>query len=82
MFVRSLPLARTSGFTKSTLVKERFTKFYEKLQLERKRGDYLEAQYTDMVGGPYSELSPRKYSAGTYSRTDFDLKKKETMAFV
>jgi len=30
MFVRSLPLARTSGFTKST----------------------LEAQYTDMVGGP------------------------------
>ena len=28
MFVRSLPLARTSGFTKSTLVKERFTKFY------------------------------------------------------
>ena len=52
MFVRSLPLARTSGFTKSTLVKERFMKFYEKLQLERKRGDYLEAQYTDMVGGP------------------------------
>ena len=48
MFVRSLPLARTSGFTKSTLVKE----LYEKLQLERKRGDYLEAQYTDMVGGP------------------------------
>ena len=74
MFVRSLPLARTSGFTKSTLIGngltgESFTDsgfrgalflFQEVIgendevlvPRSKQPATYLEAQYTDMVGGP------------------------------